>query len=76
MKEVSTLGKSANKPRQADNNIEQSKESFAQDAIFEGRDSADMDIDRMVNEGLGGGNITLHNGFIDHSTTDSMTEEE
>jgi len=46
------------------------------DALFEGRNSADMDIDRMVNEGLGGGNITLHNGFIDHSTTDTMREEE
>ena len=50
--------------------------SAIEDTVFEGRNTADMDIDRMVNEGLGGGNITLHNGFIDHSTTDTMREEE
>ncbi|WP_168123926.1 hypothetical protein [Paenibacillus sp. HB172176] len=43
-----------------------------QDAGAEGRDSYDMDIDRMVNEGLGGGNVTLHNGLIAESTTDTM----
>jgi hypothetical protein len=31
-----------------------------------------MDIDRMVNEGLGGGTVTLHNGLIDDTTTDTM----
>lgn len=70
------MGKSANKPRHAEKNKEQPIASFTEDTVFEGRDRADMDIDRMVNEGLGGGNITLHNGFIDHSTTDTMTEEE
>ncbi|MEF2246160.1 MULTISPECIES: hypothetical protein [unclassified Paenibacillus] len=70
------MGKSANKPRHAEKNKEQPTAGFTEDTVFEGRDSADMDIDRMVNEGLGGGNITLHNGFIDHSTTDTMTEEE
>ncbi|BFH65008.1 hypothetical protein [Paenibacillus azoreducens] len=34
-----------------------------------------FDIDRMVNEGLGGGNITADNGFIGESTTDSMVPE-
>ncbi|GAB6988111.1 hypothetical protein [Paenibacillus pini] len=34
-----------------------------------------MDIDRMVNEGLGGGEITVDNGFIGGSTTDSMIPE-
>ncbi|QNK56227.1 hypothetical protein [Paenibacillus sp. PAMC21692] len=41
----------------------------------EGREVYDMDIDRMVNEGLGGGNVTIHNGKIDESTTDTMTSE-
>ncbi|MED4602886.1 hypothetical protein P9314_19815 [Paenibacillus validus] len=42
------------------------------DSTLEGRDSHFMDIDRMINEGLGGGNVTLHNGLIDDSTTDTM----
>lgn len=40
------------------------------DSINEGKDAYDMDIDRMINEGLGGGNVTLHNGLITESTTD------
>jgi len=34
-----------------------------------------FDIDRMVNEGLGGGNITADNGYIGDSTTDAMVPE-
>jgi hypothetical protein len=41
----------------------------------EGREDYFMDIDRMVNEGLGGGNVTLQNGLIDESTTDTMEVE-
>ncbi|MFD0589814.1 hypothetical protein ACFQZE_17685 [Paenibacillus sp. GCM10027627] len=41
----------------------------------EGRENYDMDIDRMVNEGLGGGQVTLHNGLIAESTTDTMVEK-
>ncbi|WP_138755225.1 hypothetical protein [Paenibacillus sinopodophylli] len=41
----------------------------------EGREDYFMDIDRMVNEGLGGGNVTLQNGLIDESTTDTMQPE-
>ncbi len=44
------------------------------DLRHEGREQYDMDIDRMVNEGLGGGTVTLHNGLIDETTTDTMTE--
>ncbi|MFC4776127.1 hypothetical protein ACFO9Q_05020 [Paenibacillus sp. GCM10023252] len=40
----------------------------------EGREDYDMDIDRMVNEGLGGGTVTLHNGLIEESTTDTMEQ--
>jgi len=44
------------------------------DHRFEGRDEYFMDIDRMVNEGLGGGNVTLHNGLIGETTTDTLDE--
>lgn len=44
------------------------------DLRHEGREQYDMDIDRMVNEGLGGGTVTLNNGLIDDTTTDTMTE--
>ncbi|QHW33007.1 hypothetical protein GZH47_20870 [Paenibacillus rhizovicinus] len=45
------------------------------DKKHEGRDDFFMDIDRMVNEGLGGGQVTLNNGLIDESTTDTMEIE-
>ena len=45
------------------------------DARHEGREDYFMDIDRMVNEGLGGGQVTEHNGLIDESTTDTMEPE-
>ena len=41
----------------------------------EGRDDYYMDIDRMINEGLGGGNVTIQNGLIEESTTDTMEPE-
>ncbi len=47
----------------------------AGDPRHEGREDYFMDIDRMVNEGLGGGNVTLQNGLIDESTTDTMEAE-
>lgn len=40
----------------------------------ESRDDQFMDVDRMINEGLGGGNVTMHNGYIGASTTDVMGE--
>lgn len=45
------------------------------DKKHEGREDFFMDIDRMVNEGLGGGQVTLNNGLIDESTTDTMEIE-
>ncbi|XEC95544.1 hypothetical protein AB6A23_02925 [Paenibacillus tarimensis] len=45
------------------------------DGQHEGRDDNFMDIDRMVNEGLGGGQVTFQNGLIDESTTDTMDDE-
>ncbi|WP_164545796.1 hypothetical protein [Paenibacillus albus] len=45
------------------------------DKNHEGRADYFMDIDRMVNEGLGGGQVTLNNGLIAESTTDTMEQE-
>ncbi|WP_090798952.1 hypothetical protein [Paenibacillus sp. GP183] len=47
-----------------------------QDHNVEGRDEHFIDIDRMVNEGLGGGYVTENNGLIDASTTDTMDDAE
>ncbi|UVI31154.1 hypothetical protein [Paenibacillus spongiae] len=46
------------------------------DVMNEDRDDCFMDIDRMINEGLGGGQVTLHNGLIAESATDTMEQEE
>jgi hypothetical protein len=45
------------------------------DMDHEGRDDHFMDIDRMINEGLGGGNVTPHNGLIEETTTETMEED-
>jgi hypothetical protein len=57
----------------------QEEQNMAQGDNYELRDSWDngrseyfMDVDRMVNEGLGGGTVTSDNGLIDDSTTDTM----
>jgi hypothetical protein len=42
----------------------------------QGRDEYFVDIDRMVNEGLGGGIVTVHNGLIEATTTDTMDDAE
>jgi hypothetical protein len=48
-----------------------------QDGDHEGRAEAEMDIDRMVNEGLGGGVVSpVENGKIGESTTDTMDDLE
>lgn len=47
-----------------------------QDTVNEGKDDHFMDIDRMINEGLGGGNVSMHNGLIESSTTDTMDHPE
>jgi hypothetical protein len=43
------------------------------DTDWEGRDEYDMDIDRMVNEGLGGGLVTEQNGLVEETSVDTMT---
>lgn len=47
-------------------------EQKREDARYEGRDEFDMDVDRMINEGLGGGQVTSQNGLITETTTDTM----
>lgn len=42
------------------------------DSLYEGRNEVFVDIDRMVNEGLGGGRVTDDNGLIEETTTDTM----
>jgi hypothetical protein len=54
-------------PIMADNNADELEESR-----HEGKEAYDMDIDRMINEGLGGGQVTINNGLIEESTTDTM----
>lgn len=43
-----------------------------QDSLNEGRDEYFLDIDRMVNEGLGSGLVTDQNGLIEETTTETM----
>lgn len=43
------------------------KKALEKDVHSEGRDEYWMDVDRMVNEGLGGGLISNHSGRIDSS---------
>ncbi len=46
------------------------------DSLYEGRDNKSMDVDRMVNEGLGGGTISKDNGLIEETSTDAMDESD
>ena len=48
-----------------------------QDSTNEGKTERFLDEDRMVNEGLGGGNVMdAANGRIDGTTVDTMDEPE
>jgi hypothetical protein len=38
------------------------------DSIHEGRNRFFVDVDRMINEGLGGGQVTQDNGLINETT--------
>jgi hypothetical protein len=42
------------------------------DTVNQGRGDHFLDIDRMINEGLGGGRVTAQNGLIEETTTDTM----
>lgn len=56
--------------------LTQVAEEAVQDALHQGRENYFMDIDRMVNEGLGGGVVSINNGLIEESTTDTMDHPE
>ncbi|OXM84462.1 hypothetical protein [Paenibacillus rigui] len=58
------------------NLTEAAADNAVTDATHQGRDDYFMDIDRMVNEGLGGGNVTINNGLIEETTTDTMRHPE
>ncbi|TVY08415.1 hypothetical protein [Paenibacillus cremeus] len=49
---------------------------YENDSAHEGRHAYFMDIDRMINEGLGGGQVCPQNGLIEDSTTDTMDHPE
>jgi hypothetical protein len=53
-----------------------SQAGVSADAQHEGKGDQFMDVDRMVNEGLGGGQVTAQNGLIDETTTDTMEKDE
>lgn len=55
---------------------QESKPQKRPDARFEGRREFDMDVDRMINEGLGGGLVTIHNGLITGTTTEAMEPDQ
>ncbi|MDF2964329.1 MAG: hypothetical protein K0S39_6064 [Paenibacillus sp.] len=65
-----------NQVNQAGQETEGMQGQEATDALQQGREDYFMDIDRMVNEGLGGGNVTINNGLIEESTTDTMDHPE
>lgn len=46
------------------------KGASADDLPFEGKGKYELDVDRMVNEGLGGGRVTEHNGYIGDTTAE------
>jgi hypothetical protein len=50
--------------------------SIREDAKDQGREDKFIDEDRMVNEGLGGGEVTEDNGLIEETTTDTMEQPE
>ncbi|KIL37788.1 hypothetical protein SD70_30755 [Gordoniibacillus kamchatkensis] len=52
------------------------EEQFGAEPSEQGRDDHFMDIDRIVNEGLGGGIVSMNNGLIEESTTDTMDHPE
>lgn len=51
----------------------QTEDHGDRDARHEGRERMEMDIDRMVNEGLAGGRINPGSGKIDDATVEEMT---
>lgn len=68
-------GRKVNIGRKIANMDTENKDQVIADSMHEGRDVYDMDVDRMINEGLGGGQVTLQNGLISETTTGTMEED-
>lgn len=66
----------SNEGQSLSNEERMNEASSANDDQYGNRDEQFMDIDRMVNEGLGGGTVTVHNGLIEDTTTDTMDDPE
>ncbi|ARA97635.1 MULTISPECIES: hypothetical protein [Geobacillus] len=52
------------------------KEAGRQDALYEGRDEYYMDIDRMINEGMAGGNVYGHDDEVNIEEARDLVKEE
>lgn len=46
-----------------------------EDEVEESFENTAFDVDRMVNEGLGGGEVTMDNGYTQDSTNDALFDE-
>ncbi|SFA45380.1 hypothetical protein SAMN05192569_100958 [Parageobacillus thermantarcticus] len=55
--------------------MERNKPSH-QDSRYEGRDQYDMDIDRMINEGMAGGYVHGHGDAVNIEETRDLVKEE
>jgi hypothetical protein len=47
-----------------------------EDSYYEGRDKAFMDVDRMINEGMGGGDVQMRQNRTNIEEARELTEEE
>lgn len=69
-----------NRARVTGQSVQKSVEPVENEALaqsdHEGREEMFLDIDRMVNEGLGGGTVTDQNGWIGDTTVDTMDDPE
>lgn len=70
--DANQMPESRGKGQREESGKPETSEHWRNDTRLEGRHQFFMDIDRMVNEGLGGGNVTDDNGLIEETTTDTM----
>ncbi|WP_191272549.1 hypothetical protein [Neobacillus kokaensis] len=57
--------------------LKEKKENITeQGSMYEGRDAAYMDIDRMINEGMSGGSVHMRHDTTNIEEARDLTEEE
>ncbi|GHH98571.1 hypothetical protein AM1BK_21140 [Neobacillus kokaensis] len=57
--------------------MKEKKENITeQGSMYEGRDAAYMDIDRMINEGMSGGSVHMRHDTTNIEEARDLTEEE